>query len=272
MDRRKTLGSSTEAMKRTAIFVLIALFSAWLSACADTPKSGKNWVNVRGQMQEIYYYPAVGSGSRAKVLFAPGDGGWRGFAVEIAEHLQRFGYDVYGLDTRHYLQSFTGGAVLSPRDIASDFRQISNWIRQGGKERVLLAGWSEGAGLGLAAAADPQSKTAFDGMLAIGLTENNILAWRWSDTWAEIAKRLPNEPTFPSSLYIGQVAPLPLFMIASAHDEYITPEATRALYALAQEPKRLAVIDAADHKFGGNTDAFFRTLQEGLAWIAQQHK
>jgi hypothetical protein len=42
---------------------------------------------------------------------------------------------------------------------------------------------------------------------------------------------------------------------------------TRRLFGMAGEPKRLLVINARDHKFGGSTEEFFRTLQEGLHWI-----
>ena len=44
------------------------------SSFAQTP--GKNVVTVRGQKQEIYYYPATSAKLNRKVLFAPGDGGW----------------------------------------------------------------------------------------------------------------------------------------------------------------------------------------------------
>ena len=259
-----------KAISRTLPFflALLLLVPAW----ADAPREGRNKVAIRGQLQDVYFYPGDGTGPHRKILFAPGDGGWRGFAITIAERLQHNGYDVYGLDTRRYLQSFTGGAALSPSDIASDYRQMANWIQQGASGPVLLVGWSEGAGLGLAAAADPRSKDGFAGLVAIGRTERNILAWRWADMMAEITKKLPNEPTFASADYIGKVVPLPLFIIASSHDEYVPLDATRALFAAAREPKRLAVVEASDHKYGGNTEVFFRTLSEALSWIDQQHK
>ncbi len=253
---------------------LVLVLALVLSVCvgAQTPQAGKNTVSIRGQQQEIYLYPGAGPGPHAKVLFACGDGGWHGFAVTIAEHLASAGYDAFGLDTRHYLQSFTGSKVLSTSNIAWDFAQMAQWIRQGNSERVLLVGWSEGAGLGLAAAAQPTSAAVFTGLLTIGTTEQNILAWRWTDIAAQIAKKLPNEPTFPSADMLGKVAPLPLFQITSTGDEYVTVDAARKLFASAGEPKRLVVIDARDHKFNGNTDEFFRTLVEGLKWIQQQQR
>lgn len=251
---------------------LVIVIAACVLVRAQTPAPGKNKLWIRGQEQDVYFLPGHGSGPHRRVLFVPGDGGWRGFAIDIAQNLQSAGYDVFGLDTRHYLQSFTGSTVLTPAQIASDYRQLADWIRQGSSERVLLAGWSEGAGLGIAAAADPGAKNLFEGLVAIGMTEQNILAWRYSDLWAEIARKVPNEPTFPSSEYIGKVAPLPLFVIASTRDEYVSQQATRALFNLAREPKRLEMIEAKDHKYGGNTDTFFRTFKDALVWVIQQHK
>ena len=251
-----------------AIGAVTLAFSANL--CAENPIPGKNEVIIRGQRQKVYFYRAQGSGPHRKVLFAPGDGGWRGFAITITEELAKAGYDVYCIDTRRYLESFTGPAPLSPAQISVDFKQLARWIQQGSQEHILLAGWSEGAGLELAATADADNRTLFDGLVAIGMPEYNVLAWRWTDIGAQIAKTLPHEPTFKSGDFVAKVSPLPLFVIASTSTEYITPEATRALFSQAREPKRLVMIDARDHKYSGNTEGFFRALREGLNWIQQQ--
>jgi len=257
--------------KFLTIGAVILAFSA--TVCAEEPKPGKNEVTIRGQRQTVYFYLAEGTGPHRKVLFAPGDGGWRGFAITITKELAKAGYDVYCIDTRRYLESFTGSVVLSTAEISSDFNQIAQWIQQGGQEGLLLVGWSEGAGLGLAATANAANQTIFDGLVAIGTPEYNILAWHWTDIGAEITKKLPHEPTFKSGDLIAKVSPLPLFVIASTSNEYITPEATRALFSAARQPKRLVMVDARDHKYSGNTDRFFCALREGLDWIQkQQHR
>jgi hypothetical protein len=43
------------------------------------------------------------------------------------------------------------------------------------------------------------------------------------------------------------------------------------LFAAAREPKNLVTVAARDHKYSGNTDGFFRALQEGMSWIELQH-
>jgi dienelactone hydrolase len=259
-------------MPRTKLTALGAMIlTLCICVCAQNSRAGKNEVTIRGQPQEIYFYPAAGTVRHRKILFAPGDGGCRGFAITITEELAKAGYDAYCVDTRRYLENFTGPAVLSTAEIASDFNQMARWIEPGEQERVLLMGWSEGAGLGLAAAADAANQRIFDGMVAIGTPEENILAWHWTDIVASMTKKLPHEPTFKSADFMAKVSPLPLFVIASTSNEYVTPEATRALFSAAREPKRLVIVNARDHKYSGNTEGFFRALREGLNWIEQQH-
>jgi pimeloyl-ACP methyl ester carboxylesterase len=248
------------------------LLALCTSVCAENPKAGLNRVIIRGQRQNVYFYPAERSGEHHKILFAPGDRGCRGFAVTITEELAKAGYDAYCVDTRRYLESFTGSTVLGTAEIASDFNQMARWIEQGGQERILLIGWSEGAGLGLVSAADAANHAIFDGLVAIGTPEDNILAWHWTDIGTAITKKLPHEPIFKSAEFIPKVSPLPLFVIASTSNEYVTPETTRALFSAARQPKRLVMINARDHKYSGNTDGFFRALREGLKWIEQQHR
>jgi pimeloyl-ACP methyl ester carboxylesterase len=259
-------------MMMLRLFLAALALAFACSAPAQSAHPGVNSLTVRGQAQEIYYYPARGTGPHRSILFAGGDGGWHGFAVTIAESMAAAGFHVYGLNARRYLMSFTGSSGLTPELIARDYRQIADWIRGRGTERILLAGWSEGAGLGLAAAADSSNQQVFEGLVAIGMTEYNILALRWSDFGALVIKRLPNEPTFKSSDFVAKVSPLPLALIASRRDAYVSPEATQKLFAAARDPKRLVFIDADDHKFAGHTGEFFRTLNESLNWLMQSRK
>lgn len=251
-------------------FLCCAVVLVGVLLCSGAPAAGKNNVTIRGHQQEIYFYPGKGNGTHLKLLFAPGDGGWHGFAETIAETLAASGYDVYGLDTRVYLEGFTGQVVLTPSQIAADFAQIAQWMTQYRRERVLLMGWSEGAGLCLAAAAETANHNMFMGLAVIGMTEYNTLAWRWKDLTATFRGKLPNEPVFRSQDYLAKVSPLPLFAITATHDEYVSPATTSALFAAARDPKRLVMLDARNHKFAGNTEEFFRKLMEGLAWIQQQ--
>lgn len=260
---------SLATSKSLAFAAIIIALGARLYA--QDAKAEKINVTIRGQPQNLYFYRAEGSRQSRKILFAPGDRGCQGFAITISQELAKAGYETYCFDTRRYLDSFTGHEVLSTAEIASDLNQVARWVEPERGKRIFLMGWSEGAGLALAAAADARNKATLEGLIAIGIPEENILAWRWKDIGATLSKTVPHEPTFQSVEFMNKVSPLPLLVIASAADEYVTPEATRALFAAAREPKRLVFIEARDHKFSGNTDGFFRALREGLTWIDQQN-
>ncbi|MGE0129281.1 MAG: AcvB/VirJ family lysyl-phosphatidylglycerol hydrolase [Blastocatellales bacterium] len=238
-----------------------------LSGSSFAQTSGRNVVAVRGQKQEIYYYPATGAKLNRKVLFAPGDGGWRGWAITIAQQMAGWGYDVYGLDTRTYLNGFTGGAGIKESDVMNDFRQIAEWMIKGANERVTLIGWSEGAGLGVLAAAGAENKQTFNGLITFGLGDENVLGWTWKDNLTYVTKSKPNEPAFRASGYMAKIAPLPYLMLHSSKDEFVPFEEAKLLATAAREPKRISVIQANNHRFDGNVNEFYRQLREGLQWM-----
>src|SRR5206468_4390592 len=141
-----------------------AFFFSGIAHAAPSHTPGRNSVWLRGQAQDVYFYPAQNAAHRP-VLFVPGDGGWRGFAIDLAQVMAQAGYDVYGLDTKRYLESFTGKRALQETDVMNDFREIAMWIAQGQDARVSLVGWSEGAGLCLLGAASPEGKSLFSGLI-----------------------------------------------------------------------------------------------------------
>lgn len=250
--------------------LLVGLLGALLLplVLAAQPVPGKNTLVVRGQTQDIYFFPAAGTPSpRGTVLFLPGDGGWRGLAITIAQTMASWGYNVYGMDTKRYLESFTGKTPLTATDVMKDFRQVAQWIGRGRDGRVTLVGWSEGAGLCLLGGASPESERIYNGLVAIGLSETNVLGWKWSDYLTYITGKEPEEPHFASAPYLPQVAPLPLVMLQATGDQYVSVEAARRMFALAKEPKRFVLVPARNHRFDGNREEFFRHLREGLQWI-----
>jgi len=253
----------------------------WLLACltlpallAQPPAAGRNAFLLRGQRQDVYWIPSAIAAKRpaGKVLFFPGDGGWRGFAIDIGRAMASWGYDVFGVDTKRYLESFTSGkATLQEAEVTADMREFAAWVRQGAKEPVHLVGWSEGAGLGLLGVVTKESGQLFTGLIALGLPERTILGWRAADNITWITKKLPNEPTFRPMDYMAKVA-APLLMIHSSGDEYTPVEAARKMFAAGGEPKRFVLVQARNHHYDGGRDEFFRALSEGLGWLEKRPK
>lgn len=244
--------------------LLAPLLAGFLSARA----AGRASPEIGGRPQEVFFYPGGSEPAvRPRVLFVPGDGGMWGQACVIAHTIASWGYDVYALDTKEYLESFTDGKRLGEDQVMDHFHQLGQWVAGGDGAQVALVGWSEGAGLGLLAAAAPQNKGLFCGLVAIGLPESSVLSWRWQDDLTYLTKTDPEEPEFPSAPYLPRVAPLPLLMIQASEDVYISPGAARELFALAGQPKCFALVRAEDHRFSDNEAEFYRVLRSGLEWL-----
>jgi len=255
------------------VMVLIcAALSLVLTTATGRPEQlqpGGNKFTVRGEPQDIYHYPGgAEAGKQSCLLFASGDGGWRGFAVTMAETMASWGYDVYGLDTKHYLASFTGRTTLKEPQVMEDVLNLAKVVTRE-ERRVILIGWSEGAGLFLLAAAQ-QYKDPFAGLVAVGLGDFNVLGWRFRDNFTYLTKKEPHEPSFSAAAYVSRVCPLPLAVVQSTHDEYVPKDESDHLFSLAKEPKRLFLVEAENHRFDGNQEEFFRLLKEALIWIRQR--
>jgi fermentation-respiration switch protein FrsA (DUF1100 family) len=258
-------------MRRCRLAILAAALWLHCSLWAQAPAPGRNALIIRGQRQDLYFHPAPGQARRpaGRILFAPGDGGWRGFAITIAETMASWGYDVYGIDTKRYLESFTGKATLKESEVPGDFRQVADWITRGAAEKVTLVGWSEGAGLVLLPAASAEHKQRFNGAVTVGLPNSAVLSWRWTDNLTYLTKQEPDEPHFSTAPYLSRVAPLPLVVIQSKGDEYTPLETVNKLFAAAQPPKKFFLVDARNHRFDGGLEEFFRVLRQSVEWINQ---
>jgi fermentation-respiration switch protein FrsA (DUF1100 family) len=105
------------------------------------------------------------------------------------------------------------------------------------------------------------------GVVGLGLPDHNELGWRWKDSLIYLTHRPPNEPAFSSAALVAAVAPLPLALVQSTHDEFVPLAETQRILARASEPKRLWVIDAVNHRFSSNLPEFDARLMEAITWV-----
>jgi hypothetical protein len=129
--------------RETLLCVAVALLALSAVGCSrPLPPVGKNALVIRGQQQDVYFYPAGGGAKGApKVLFLCGNGGWESSTTDIAAEMTKAGYDVYGFDTKHYLESFTTDAgALKEADVQRDLAEVARWMRTRWGERVTLVG------------------------------------------------------------------------------------------------------------------------------------
>jgi dienelactone hydrolase len=247
-----------------AVFVTL-LFAGNVSATEKVP------VTIRGRTITVEWYPRAGAGTAKGTIFmGSGDVGWVGLAVDLAELLSKEGYSVVGINVRQYLASFTsGGSHVTTEQVPGDYAAIAQALRERQMlpSPVVLAGVSEGAALAVLAGAAPANRTWVAGVMTMGLPPTAELAWRWSDMGSWITKKDAAEPSFEPKQFVGNVAPLPLWMIQSTKDEYVPEAAFREFESLARAPKRLVLIDASNHRFTDRRPQLWEQVLAGLAWI-----
>jgi fermentation-respiration switch protein FrsA (DUF1100 family) len=253
-------------MSLRASRMLVALLIV-LGLVPDTLASSQTTgtVTIRGHVQTLRLYGMRGG---TPVIVSSGDGGWMHLGPHVAGVLAAKGFFVVGFDVKAYLSSFTsGGTTLRPEDEPGDYRVLAEFASRGTKEKPILVGVSEGAGLSVLAATDPETRSSIDGVIALGLPNINELGWRWKDALIYVTHGVPKEPTFSTAAIVARVSPAPLAAIHSTHDEFVGVGEVQKILESAKEPKRLWTVEAANHRFSDNLAEFDRSLLEAVAWV-----
>jgi len=225
-------------------------------------------ISIRGQAQSLRLYGHRGG---PVAIVSSGDGGWLHLAPHVAETLAARGFFVVGFDVKAYLESFTTTmGALKAEDVPADYRVLVNFAADGGADRPILIGVSEGAGLSVLAAADAVLQRRIAGVLGLGLPDVNELAWRWKDSVIYVTHGVPNEPTFKSSAFIDKVAPVPIAAVHSDRDEFVPVSEIQRVMSNAHEPKRLWIVHASDHRFSNNIRECDSRMLEAINWMYEQ--
>jgi fermentation-respiration switch protein FrsA (DUF1100 family) len=253
-------------MSRHRAAIAAAVISLVVCA-AFTPAhtQSRDTIVLRGKPQALRLY---GERGNPPIVLSSGDGGWIHLGPHAADTLARAGFFVVGVDVRAYLESFTSTAgTLRAEDEPRDYAALAAYAAKGAAVKPILIGVSEGAGLSVLAATDPATKSAIAGVIGLGLPNLNELGWRWKDAVIYLTHGVPNEPTFSAEAIVDRVAPLPLAAIHSTKDEFVPLTEVQRILARAGAPKRLWIVEAADHRFSNNLTEFDRRLLDAVAWI-----
>ena len=249
-------------MARLTVLVCVAVLTVSL-AVAQSRSS--DTISIRGHAQALHL-----SGTRGAppVIVSSGDGGWRHLGPHVAEVLAGRGFFVVGFDAKAYLESFTSGiSTLRLDEEPADYKVLADYASRGATQRPILIGVSEGAGLSVLAATDPRTRSAIAGVIGLGLPNLGELGWRWKDSLIYLTHATPNEPTFSVAAVVGRVSPAPIAAIHSTRDEFVPLAEVQKIFEAAQEPKRLWIVNASDHRFSDNRMEFDRRLIEAVEWI-----
>jgi dienelactone hydrolase len=211
------------------------------------------------------------------VLYASGDGGWFGAAVDMFHQIARAGYPVVGFSSKAFLKiQRPHHGLVNAAQLAADYEAIVTHARaalhQSESSRVVLTGWSRGAAFAVLAGSEPAARDHLAGVIAIGLGPGEDLAVAADDEASDDGQ--PGETSRPSRFdtyaTIARLGPLACAVIQASHDNYFPAAAARQLFGPDTDQRRLYAIDARNHRFTGGKAAFDAALIDALHWILSQ--
>ena len=213
------------------------------------------------------------SGTRSVLLYATGDGGWRGTDVDTYRKLVSMGHPTAGFSSPDYLKYLGGGsATTTPARLAHDYDAIIDFSKASlvlsAETPVILVGVSRGAGLAVVAAGQGLLQRQLSGVVAIGLTQEEEHVHRF--TWLLAPPGGPRVWT-PAIIqtyeYLPRLGPQPISVIQSTHDNYLPADVARVLFGPDTERRQLHAIEARNHGFANARPLMYDAIQASLAWI-----
>jgi dienelactone hydrolase len=258
-------------MKRLLSLVILALALHVTPAAALASETLS--FGVRGKTLTLTVYRPAGGKPKGTVFMGSGDVGWVGLATEMADYLATQGYTAIGINVRQYLAAFTSGKItLTTKDAPGDYQQLASFLKQHNLlvAPVIVSGVSEGAALAVLAASSPKNHEWINGVITMGLPPTAELGWRWTDFTSWITKKDPDEPMFAPKEFLAQVSPIPLCLIHSTIDEYVTEADYRLFERVAEQPKKFILIKASNHRFTDQKEELKRQLMNCVAWVRSQ--
>jgi predicted esterase len=223
----------------------------------------------------IYGRPVQPKHPEYLVVFATGDGGWRGVSSEVFAHLAAEGFAVAGIDSPEALKPVKrAGEKMSTAQAAervkAAFADAKDDLGLPPSTPVIVVGFSRGATLVAFAALHPELRDDLGGAIALALTrEVDYLR-------APPAERSPNIQVdakgriqiYPALKLLGST---PVAVIQSTSDPYVPSAESRQLLGPDTATLRLYQVEAKNHRFGGARDKLIADVDDAMSWILLSH-
>lgn len=258
------------ASLRRARVYLVGIPLAVMAGCAPVARAPVTRPPIADTSLELNGFPLVLhvapglAGLRGRLLvYATGDGGWRGKDRDVFRHLAAWGYQGVGFSAPDYLKHLPGSdGTATPAHIGNDYSRIVARAREalglGSDVGVTLVGVSRGADLAVVAAGQPAVRDELDGVVVMGLTREE-----------EYVRRRRATSALELYPYLSRLGLVPLSVIQSTRDTYLPAADARTLFG-PDEPRRvLHAIEARNHSFGGARDRLYESLHESLDWVGE---
>jgi hypothetical protein len=235
-------------------------------------------VLLNGQPLELHLAaPSVPAAPGVLVLYASGDGGWFGTAVDMFRQVADAGYLAAGFSSRSFMKlQRPRGSPLDAARLTAEYGQIVAGARAAlgldATSRTVLTGWSRGAAFAVIVGTEPSSDDNVLGIVAIGLAEGEDLVVSGPEDETDEGNAPPGARQWPFEPYarIARAGPLRCAVIQATHDGYLPAGRARELFGPDTPVRRLYAIDAKNHKFSGGRPAFDAAWLDAVRWIVSQ--
>lgn len=206
------------------------------------------------------------------ILYATGDGGWRGKDRDAFEQIAAWGYPAAGFSSPNYLRHLVRHThQTTPADVARDYARVIGIVkaRMAVDDDVptILVGVSRGSGLAVAAAGEPSLQPSLAGVVAVALTREEEYVHR--------LRRKRSAPQDPPEMvmldnyeYLPRLRNLPLSIIQSTHDDYLPADEARRLLGPDSSVRQLHPIRSKNHSFSDARALLYEELRASIAWVA----
>jgi fermentation-respiration switch protein FrsA (DUF1100 family) len=258
----------TEVANRIAVGIVIALFAPGcvhrVPSRAPVHLQLTRDVTLNGFPVTLHLVRPVARDTRPLLIYATGDGGWRGKDLDLFRQLASWDYAVAGFSSPQYVKHLRGDAeTTTPALLARDYAEIiavaTRELTLPASTTIILIGVSRGAGLSVVAAGQPPMQQVVEGVVVMGLTkEEEHVRWRRrrQSTELEIYDYLP------------RLRDVPVAVIQSTNDNYLPAAQARTLFGADTDRRQFHAIAARNHSFAGARPALYDTLRASLDWVA----
>ena len=268
--------------RRCAPILLLTAIICNACALATAPRAKSALVReslatttLHGKRLELHLaVPADLARTDMLVVYASGDGGWFGTAVDQWRQIARAGYASVGFSARAFLRiERPSDAALNSTRLATEYQHIVQDAQQAlgwqSSPQIILAGWSRGAAFAVLTGTEPPLRAELAGVVAIGLAEGEDLMINGDGDDTDDGSAPTSGRRWPFDTYARLLQlPAPYVVIQATHDNYFTAAEARKRFGPDTSTRRFYQVDAKNHRFSGGTAAFDSALADALNWIS----
>ena len=265
----------------------LVLAAACASGCATTSTAARpavaqatrissTVVTLHGAPLELHLArPAQPLPDGPLVLYASGDGGWFGAAIDMFRTVAARGFPAAGFSARAFLRiERPRHAALDARQLAIDYGTILAHARRelglAPETPAILMGWSRGAAFASIVGSEATVRDRIQGIIAIGLAADENLRVDEDDDSGSSTSRGQAQVSDVLRPYdrLRQTEPMRCAVIQATGDGYLRASDARELFGPDTVERRFYEVRARNHRFSGGRAEFVEALTSALSWVA----